>query len=51
MSRNDSLLSLRKVSKSFGRIRVLHDINLDIGWNEVVAVVGDNGAGKSTSSS
>ncbi len=48
MSRNDSLLSLRKVSKSFGRIRVLHDINLDIGWNEVVAVVGDNGAGKST---
>ncbi|WP_299394178.1 ATP-binding cassette domain-containing protein [Pelagibius sp.] len=48
MTATDSLLSLRRVSKGFGKIKVLHDIDLDIGPNEIVALVGDNGAGKST---
>jgi simple sugar transport system ATP-binding protein len=48
VSADQSLLSLRRVSKDFGRIRVLRDIDLEIGSNEIVALVGDNGAGKST---
>jgi simple sugar transport system ATP-binding protein len=42
------LLSLRNVTRFFGKAQVLSDISLDIGSNEIVALVGDNGAGKST---
>ncbi|WFE91280.1 sugar ABC transporter ATP-binding protein [Roseibium porphyridii] len=42
------LLSLRNVRKSFGPIEVLHGIDLDIKAGEVVALLGENGAGKST---
>ncbi|MEN0130346.1 MAG: ATP-binding cassette domain-containing protein [Brevundimonas sp.] len=42
------MISLRGVSKSFGAARALLDIDLDVYAHEVVAVVGDTGAGKST---
>lgn len=42
------LLRLRGVSKSFGPVRALADIDLDIPAGQVTALVGDNGAGKST---
>jgi ABC-type sugar transport system ATPase subunit len=42
------VISLRGVSKSFGAARALLDIDLDVHAHEVVAVVGDTGAGKST---
>jgi len=42
------LLRLRGVSKSFGPVQALTDINLDVPTGEVTALVGDNGAGKST---
>lgn len=42
------LLSLRKVRKNFGLTEVLHGIDLDIYAGEVVALLGENGAGKST---
>ena len=42
------ILSLRNVSKSFGPIDVLHDISLDLRAGEVLCLLGDNGAGKST---
>lgn len=45
---NSPLLSLRNISKSFGPTEVLHGINLDIYPGEVVALLGENGAGKST---
>lgn len=42
------LLSLRQVRKSFGPTEVLHGIDLDVHAGEVVALLGENGAGKST---
>ncbi|MDB5660273.1 MAG: sugar transporter ATP-binding protein [Cypionkella sp.] len=43
-----TILSLQGVNKSFGPIDVLHDINLEIRAGEVLCLLGDNGAGKST---
>ena len=42
------LLSLREISKYFGPVTALDDVNLEIPAGEVTALVGDNGAGKST---
>jgi len=42
------LLSLRGVTKSFGAVEVLREVNLDVRLGRVTALVGDNGAGKST---
>jgi ABC-type sugar transport system ATPase subunit len=46
--RGTPLLSLSHVGKSFGPVQALRDINLDLYPGEVTALVGDNGAGKST---
>ena len=42
------LLEARRVSKSYGGHRVLSDINFALHRGEAVAVIGENGAGKST---
>jgi D-xylose transport system ATP-binding protein len=42
------LLSLRGLSKQFGAVQALSDVDLDVPAAEVTALVGDNGAGKST---
>src|SRR4051812_37533562 len=41
------LLSLRGVGKSFGAVRALTDVDLDVPAGCVTALIGDNGAGKS----
>ena len=41
-------VSLRGVSKSFGKVEVLHDINLEVKDGEFVVFVGPSGCGKST---
>lgn len=46
--KNDVILSIRGMSKSFGRNRVLDHINLDIKPGTVMGLMGENGAGKST---
>ena len=44
-------LSIRGVTKRYGAITVLRDVDLDVRPGEVVALLGENGAGKSTVSS
>ena len=44
----DIILSIRGMSKSFGRNRVLDHINLDVRKGTVMGLMGENGAGKST---
>lgn len=43
-----SLLEVHRVSKSFGAIRALTEVSLTVEPGEVVGLMGDNGAGKST---
>ena len=42
------LLSLRGIGKSYGAVTALHDIDLDVFPGEILAICGDNGAGKSS---
>lgn len=42
------LLSLRGISKHFGAVAALDNIDLDLYAGQVLGLVGDNGAGKST---
>src|SRR5258707_1860929 len=44
-----ALLDLQKVSKSFGAIKALTDVDLTLDRGEIVGLMGDNGAGKATS--
>jgi len=44
----DPILELKGLNKSFGPVHVLHDIDFAVYPGEVTALVGDNGAGKST---
>lgn len=42
------MISVRNISKSYGSLRVLDDVTLDIARAEVLAIVGPSGAGKTT---
>ena len=42
------LLELENVTLAYGRIQALHGISLTVGEGEIVALIGANGAGKST---
>src|SRR5207244_12762865 len=44
----EPLLAARGLRRSFGRVRVLHDIDLTLVPGEALAVAGPHGAGKST---
>ena len=48
MSSNDIALRLDNLCKSFGKIRAVDHLSLDVQAGEMVGFLGPNGAGKST---
>ena len=46
--KKDIILSIRGMSKSFGRNKVLKHINLDVKKGSIMGLMGENGAGKFT---
>ena len=43
-----TLLETRRLSKQFGGLRAVEDVNFDVEQGEIYALIGPNGAGKST---
>jgi branched-chain amino acid transport system ATP-binding protein len=43
-----ALLQARGLSKSFGAVRVLHEVSFEVAEGEVLGILGPNGAGKTT---
>jgi ABC-type multidrug transport system ATPase subunit len=41
-------LSLHNVSRSFGTVEVLRDVNVHLGAGSITEIIGDNGAGKTS---
>ncbi len=48
VSNGEVILAARRISKFFGGIQVLFSVNFDLRAGEIHALVGENGAGKST---
>ncbi|MFB9839196.1 ATP-binding cassette domain-containing protein, partial [Actinoallomurus acaciae] len=48
MSESPPILALSNVGKSFGAVRALQDVSLELWGGEIHALAGENGAGKST---
>ena len=48
LTKGESLIKMVNVGKTYGAIRALKGINLEVNAGEVSCVLGDNGAGKST---
>ena len=46
--KNSPILELKKISKRFGAVQALSEVDFEVYPSEVVGLVGDNGAGKST---
>ncbi len=44
----DNIIRIRGLSKSFGHLQALRNIDLDVARSEVVVVIGPSGSGKST---
>ena len=45
---NDVLLSVNNISKRFGAVQALDNVDLTINKGEILCLVGENGSGKST---
>jgi branched-chain amino acid transport system ATP-binding protein len=48
MSASIPLLSLRRVTRTFGGLTAVDHVDLDLGQGELVSIIGPNGAGKTT---
>lgn len=47
-AKNIPVLSIQKLSASYGEVKVLKDVTLEVNKGEILGLVGPNGAGKST---
>lgn len=43
-----NILTMKNISKSFGKLEVIKDISLEVNEGEVVTIIGPSGSGKST---
>lgn len=48
MEKSKTLLKLENVFTSYGKVKVLNDINMEVNSGEIVCLLGSNGSGKST---
>jgi len=48
LSSNDFHLSIEKLNAGYGKMEILHDLNLYVGKGQSLCLIGPNGAGKST---
>jgi ABC-2 type transport system ATP-binding protein len=48
MDSNEVMIKIESLTKSFGRIKALDDLNLEIKKGELLGIIGPNGAGKTT---
>jgi len=48
MEKDNAVLRLDEICKSYGGLQVLADVDLSLGQDEIVGLIGPNGAGKST---
>jgi simple sugar transport system ATP-binding protein len=44
----ETLIRMENISKFYGRVQALENVNLTVNGSEIVGLLGDNGAGKST---
>ncbi len=47
-SESDTLLEMSGVCSGYGKMEILHDLDITVGRAEIVSIIGPNGAGKST---
>jgi len=48
LARNDAYVSINNLCAGYGKMQILHDLNLRVGKQQSLCLIGPNGAGKST---